>query len=123
MADIKKLAKELVNISVKEAAELAKELKEVHGIEPAATAVAAAPVAEAKGAAEEKTQFDVVLKTAGNTKLQVIKEVKNLTGLGLKEAKDLVDKAPQVIKEGVKKEEAEELKAKLQAAGAEVELK
>ncbi len=126
MADLKKFAEDLVNLSVKEVNELAKILKEEYGIEPAAAAVAvAAPAAGAAGAAApaEKTQFDVILKSAGGAKLQVVKLVKELTGLGLKEAKDLVDAAPKAVKEGVSKEEAESLKAQLEEAGAEVELK
>ncbi|HIW11462.1 MAG TPA: 50S ribosomal protein L7/L12 [Candidatus Rikenella faecigallinarum] len=125
MADIKALAEELVNLTVKEVNELATILKEEYGIEPAAAAVAvAAPAAggEAGGAAE-KSSFDVILKSGGQAKLQVVKVVKELTGLGLKEAKDLVDGAPKAVKEGVSKEEAESLKAQLEEAGAEVELK
>ncbi|HOK60902.1 MAG: 50S ribosomal protein L7/L12 [Tenuifilum sp.] len=126
MADLRKFAEDLVNLSVKEVNELAKILKEEYGIEPAAAAVAvaAAPAAGGEGAAAaEKTQFDVILKSAGGAKLQVVKLVKELTGLGLKEAKDLVDAAPKAVKEGVSKEEAESLKAQLEEAGAEVELK
>ncbi|HBI81052.1 MAG TPA: 50S ribosomal protein L7/L12 [Bacteroidales bacterium] len=125
MADLKKFAEDLVNLSVKEVNELAKILKEEYGIEPAAAAVAvaAAPAAGGETAAAEKTQFDVILKAAGGAKLQVVKLVKELTGLGLKEAKDLVDAAPKAVKEGVSKEEAESLKAQLEEAGAEVELK
>lgn len=125
MADIQKLAEELVNLTVKEVNELAKVLKDEYGIEPAAAAVAvAAPAAGGAGeAAAEKTAFDVILKSAGAAKLQVVKVVKELTGLGLKEAKDLVDGAPKPLKEGVSKEEAESLKAKLEEAGAEVEVK
>lgn len=126
MADLRKFAEDLVNLSVKEVNELAKILKEEYGIEPAAAAVAvaAAPAAGGEGAAAaEKTQFDVILKSAGGAKLQVVKLVKELTGLGLKEAKDLVDGAPKAVKEGVSKEEAESLKAQLEEAGAEVELK
>ncbi|MCH5306171.1 MAG: 50S ribosomal protein L7/L12 [Rikenella sp.] len=125
MADIKALAEELVNLTVKEVNELATILKDEYGIEPAAAAVAvAAPAAggEAGGAAEKST-FDVILKSGGQAKLQVVKVVKELTGLGLKEAKDLVDGAPKAVKEGVSKEEAESLKAQLEEAGAEVELK
>src|SRR5215471_7463132 len=114
MADLKAFAEQLVNLTVKEVNELAKILKEEYGIEPAA---AAAP------AAEEKTAFDVILKSGGANKLQVVKIVKDLTGLGLKEAKDLVDGAPKPIKEGVPKAEADELTAKLKDAGAEVEIK
>ncbi|HQK37305.1 MAG TPA: 50S ribosomal protein L7/L12 [Bacteroidales bacterium] len=116
-----------MNLTVKEVNELSKILKEEYGIEPAAAAVAvAAPAAGAAGgaaAAAEKTSFDVILKSAGQAKLQIVKLVKELTGLGLKEAKDLVDAAPKPVKEGVSKEEAESLKAKLEEAGAEVELK
>ena len=124
MADIKALAEELVNLTVKEVNELAQILKEEYGIEPAAAAVAVAAAPGAAGeAAEEKTNFDVMLKSAGAAKLQVVKLVKELTGLGLKEAKELVDNAPSAIKEGVAKAEAEDLKKKLEEAGAEVELK
>lgn len=124
MADIKALAEELVNLTVKEVNELANVLKEEYGIEPAAAAVAVAagPVAGAP-AAEEKSSFDVVLKSAGSAKLQVVKAVKELTGLGLKEAKELVDGAPSTVKEGLAKAEAEDLKKKLEEVGAEVELK
>ena len=124
MADLKKLAEELVNLTVKEANELATILKEEYGIEPAAAAVAvAAPAAGGAAAAEEKTSFDVILKAAGGAKLQVVKLVKDLAGMGLKEAKELVDAAPKPLKEGVSKEEAESLKAQLEEAGAEVEIK
>ena len=125
MADIKKLAEELVNLTVKEVNELATILKDEYGIEPAAAAVAvaAAPAAGGEAAAAEKTSFDVILSSAGQAKLQVVKVVKDLTGLGLKEAKDLVDAAPKAIKEGVSKEEAESIKSQLEEAGAEVELK
>ncbi len=126
MADLKVLAEQLVNLTVKEVNELAQILKDEYGIEPAAAApvAVAMPAAGGEGAAPaEKTQFDVILKSAGGAKLQVVKLVKELTGLGLKEAKDLVDAAPKPIKEGVNKEEAESLKAKLEEAGAEVELK
>ena len=124
MADIKKFAEELVNLSVKDVQELAKVLKEEYGIEPAAAAVAvAAPAAAGAAAAEEKTSFDVVLKSAGAAKLQVVKAVKEACGLGLKEAKDMVDGAPSVVKEGLAKDEAESLKKTLEEAGAEVELK
>jgi large subunit ribosomal protein L7/L12 len=125
MADIKKLAEELVNLTVKEVNELAEILKEEYGIEPAAAAaVVAAPAAGgAEGGAAEKTEFDVVLSSAGGSKLQVVKLVKELTGLGLKEAKALVDSAPAPIKEGVAKDEAESMKAKLEEAGADIELK
>lgn len=122
MADIKAIAETLVNLTVKEVSELATILKEEYGIEPAAAAVAvvAGPAAEA---AEEKTSFDVVLKSVGSAKLQVVKAVKEQTGLGLKDAKDLVDSAPSTIKEGVDKATAEGLKKALEEAGAEVELK
>lgn len=124
MADLKSFAEELVNLTVKEVNELAEILKNDYGIEPAAAAVAVAPaVAGGGAAAEEKTSFDVILTAAGGAKLQVVKLVKDLAGLGLKEAKELVDAAPKPIKEGVSKEEAESLKAQLEEAGAEVELK
>lgn len=124
MADLKAFAEQLVNLTVKEVNELAQILKEEYGIEPAAAAVAvaAAPGAGAE-AAEEKTNFDVVLKAAGAAKLQVVKLVKELTGLGLKEAKEKVDTAPQTIKEAAPEAEANEIKEKLEAAGAKVELK
>ena len=124
MADIKAIAEELVNLTVKEVNELATILKDEYGIEPAAAAVAVAagPAAGGAAAAEEKTSFDVVLKSAGSAKLQVVKAVKEQCGLGLKEAKDLVDGIPSKIKEGVAKEEAESLKKALEEAGAEVEL-
>ena len=124
MADIKALAEELVNLTVKEVNELAQVLKDEYGIEPAAAAVAVAagPAADGAAAAEEKTSFDVVLKSAGAAKLQVVKAVKEHCGLGLKEAKELVDGAPSKVKEGVAKEEAEALKKALEEAGAEVEL-
>ena len=124
MADIKDIAEELVNLTVKEVNELATILKDEYGIEPAAAAVAVAagPAAGGAAAAEEKTAFDVVLKSAGSAKLQVVKAVKEACGLGLKEAKDLVDGAPSKLKEGVAKEEAEALKKALEEAGAEVEL-
>ena len=124
MADIKAIAVELVNLTVKEVNELAQVLKDEYGIEPAAAAVAVAagPAAGAE-AAEEKTAFDVILKSAGSAKLQVVKAVKEACGLGLKEAKDLVDAAPSKLKEGVAKEEAEALKKAVEAAGAEVEVK
>ena len=124
MADIKAIAEELVNLTVKEENELATILKDEYGIEPAAAAVAVAagPAAGGAAAAEEKTAFDVVLKSAGSAKLQVVKAVKEACGLGLKEAKDLVDGAPSKLKEGVAKEEAEALKKALEEAGAEVEL-
>ena len=125
MADLKAFAEQLVNLSVKEVNELATILKDEYGIEPAAAAVAvAAPAAAGAGeAAAEKSTIDVILKNAGQAKLNVVKVVKDLTGLGLKEAKELVDGAPKAIKEGVDKAEAESLKAKLEEAGAEVELK
>ena len=125
MADLKAFAEQLVNLTVKEVNELAEILKNEYGIEPAAAAVAVAagPVAGAEAAAEEKTSFDVILKSAGANKLAVVKLVKELTGLGLKEAKDMVDGAPSTIKEGVSKDEAEGLKKQLTEAGAEVELK
>lgn len=124
MADLNKLAEELVNLTVKDAVELGKILKEQYGIEPAATAVAvAAPAAGGAAAAEEKNSFDVILKSPGGAKLAIVKLVKDLTGLGLKEAKELVDAAPKALKEGVSKEEAESLKTQLEEAGAEVELK
>ena len=127
MADIKAIAEELVNLTVKEVNELAEVLKEEYGIEPAAAAAVAvaAPVAGDGGAGggEEKTEFDVILKAAGGSKLQVVKAVKELTGLGLKEAKELVDGAPKAVKEGVGKDEAEGIKKALEEAGAEVELK
>ena len=124
MADIKAIAEDLVNLTVKEVNELAQVLKDEYGIEPAAAAVAVAagPAAGAE-AAEEKTAFDVILKSAGSAKLQVVKAVKEACGLGLKEAKDLVDAAPSKLKEGVAKEEAEALKKAVEAAGAEVEVK
>ena len=126
MADLKAFAEQLVNLTVKEVNELAQILKEEYGIEPAAAAVAVAAGPAAGGdapAAEEKTSFDVVLKSAGASKLAIVKLVKELTGLGLKEAKDLVDAAPSVIKEGVAKDEADNLKKQLEEGGAEVELK
>ena len=125
MADLKAFAEQLVNLTVKEVNELATILKEEYGIEPAAAAVAvaAAPAAGAAAAAEEKTSFDVILKSAGAQKLAVVKLVKELTSLGLKEAKELVDAAPKALKEGVSKDEANALKAQLEEAGAEVEVK
>ena len=124
MADLKAFAEQLVNLKVKEVNELAQILKDEYGIEPAAAAVAvAAGPAAAAPAAEEKTAFDVVLKAAGANKLAIVKLVKELTGLGLKEAKDMVDAAPSVIKEALAKDEAEALKKKLEEGGAEVELK
>ncbi len=125
MADLKAFAEQLVNLTVKEVSELATILKEEYGIEPAAAAVAVAGPAAggAAAAAEEKTSFDVVLKSAGSAKLQVVKAVKENCGLGLKEAKDIVDAAPSTVKEGVSKEDAEALKKALEEAGAEIELK
>ena len=125
MADIKAIAEELVNLTVKEVNELATVLKEEYGIEPAsaAVAVAAGPAAGGAAAGEEKTSFDVVLTDAGAAKLQVVKAVKEACGLGLKEAKDLVDGAPATIKEGLSKDEAENLKKAIEEAGAKVELK
>jgi large subunit ribosomal protein L7/L12 len=126
MADLKAIAEGLVNLTVKEVNELAAILKDEYGIEPAAAAaVIAGPVGggDAGGGAEEKTSFDVILKSAGAGKLAVVKLVKELTGLGLKEAKEVVDKAPAPIKEGVPKDEAESLKSQLEEAGAEVEIK
>jgi large subunit ribosomal protein L7/L12 len=125
MADLKAFAEQLVNLTVKEVNELAKILKDEYGIEPAAAAVVAAPAAagDASAAVEEKTQFDVILKAAGQSKLAVVKLVKELTSLGLKEAKELVDAAPKPLKEGVTKDEANALKSQLEEAGAEVEIK
>ena len=125
MADLKDFAEQLVNLTVKEVNELANILKEEYGIEPAAAAVAVAGPAAGGGgeAVEEKSEFDVILTAAGGSKLAVVKLVKELTGLGLKEAKELVDNAPSPIKEGVAKDEAEGLKSSLEEAGAEVELK
>jgi large subunit ribosomal protein L7/L12 len=126
MADLKKLAEELVNLTVKEVNELSDILKEEHGIEPAAAAVAVAgPAAGGAegGDAAEKSEFDVILKAPGGAKLQIVKLVKELTGLGLKEAKAVVDSAPGPVREGVTKEEAESIKTQLEEAGAEVELK
>ncbi|MCG8475076.1 MAG: 50S ribosomal protein L7/L12 [Cytophagales bacterium] len=124
MADLKAFAEQLVNLTVKEVNELAEILKEEYGIEPAAAAVAVAgPAAGGEEAAAEKTEFDVILKAAGSAKLKVVKAVKELAGLGLKEAKDVVDGAPSAIKEGISKDEAEALKKELEAVGAEVELK
>ena len=122
MAELKELAEQLVNLTVKEVNELATILKDEYGIEPAAAAVAVAGPAAAAEVAEQ-TSFDVVLNSAGGTKLQVVKLVKELTGLGLKEAKALVDAAPKAVKEGVSKDEAESLKAKLEEVGADIELK
>ena len=125
MADLKSFAEQLVNLTVKEVNELAQILKDEYGIEPAAAAVVAGPAAggDAPAAAAEKTSFDVILKEAGGAKLAVVKLVKDLTGLGLKEAKDLVDGAPKELKAGVSKEEAESLKKQLEEAGAKVEVK
>ncbi|WP_420321900.1 50S ribosomal protein L7/L12 [Flagellimonas sp.] len=126
MADLKDFAEQLVNLTVKEVNELADILKEEYGIEPAAAAVAVAGGAAAGGdaeAAEEKSEFDVILKAAGASKLAVVKLVKELTGLGLKDAKDIVDSAPKAVKEGIAKDEAEGIKKSLEEAGAEVELK
>ncbi|MCX6278357.1 MAG: 50S ribosomal protein L7/L12 [Bacteroidetes bacterium] len=125
MADLKAFAEQLVNLTVKEVNELAKILKDEYGIEPAAAAVAvsAGPVAVAAPEAEEKSTFDVILKSAGQAKLAVVKLVKELTSLGLKEAKELVDAAPKAIKEGVSKDEANALMVQLKEAGAEVEIK
>ena len=124
MADVKALAEELVNLTVKDVQELAKVLKEEYGIEPAAAAVAVAgPAAAAEAGPAEQTEFDVILTSAGQAKLQVIKAVKEALGLGLKEAKELVDGAPKAVKEKVSKAEAEQLKATLEEAGAEVEVK
>ncbi len=124
MAELKDFAEQLVNLTVKEVNELANILKEEYGIEPAAAAVAVAgPAGGGEEAAEEKSEFDVILKAAGGSKLAVVKLVKELTGLGLKEAKGIVDSAPAPIKEGISKDEAEGLKKSLEEAGAEVELK
>lgn len=125
MADIKAIAEELVNLTVKDVNELVTVLKEEYGIEPAAAAVAVAagPAAGPAEAVEEKTSFDVVLKSVGGAKLQVVKAVKEACGLGLKEAKDLVDAAPKTLKEGVSKDDAEALKKAIEAAGAEIEIK
>ena len=126
MADLKKFAEDLVNLSVKDVTELANILKDEYGIEPAAAAVAVAagPAASGGGeAADEKTEFDVILKEAGASKLKVVKAVKELTGLGLKDAKDIVDSAPKAVKEAVGKDEAEGIKKSLEEAGAVVELK
>ncbi|NVN95027.1 MAG: 50S ribosomal protein L7/L12 [Bacteroidetes bacterium] len=123
MADLKAFAEQLVNLTVKEVKELADILKDVYGIEPAAAAVAVAAPAAVAAVAEEQTSFDVILKAAGAQKLAVVKLVKELTSLGLKEAKELVDAAPKPLKEGVTKDEAEALKKQLEEAGAEVEVK
>lgn len=124
MADVKELAEQLVNLTIKEASDLANLLEEEYGIKPAAAAVAvaAAPAGGNGAVAEEKTAFDVVLKAVGGNKIAVIKEVRSITGLGLKEAKELVDGAPNTVKEGASKEDAEGIKSKLEEAGAEVEL-
>lgn len=126
MADLKAFADQLVNLTVKEVNELAQILKDEHGIEPAAAAAVVAGPAGGGGndaAAEEQTEFDVILKAAGGSKLQIVKLVKEMTGLGLKEAKEIVDSAPKAVKEGVTKDEADALKTQLEEAGAEVELK
>jgi large subunit ribosomal protein L7/L12 len=123
MADLKAFAEQLVGLTVKEVNELAKILKDDYGIEPAAAAVVAGPAAAAEAAEEEQTEFDVIIKAAGQSKLAVVKLVKELTSLGLKEAKELVDSAPKAVKEGVSKDEAEALKTQLEEAGAEVEVK
>ena len=125
MADLKKFAEDLVNLSVKDVTELANILKDEYGIEPAAAAVAVAagPAAAGGDAAQEQSEFDVILKEAGASKLKVVKAVKELTGLGLKDAKDIVDSAPKAVKEGVSKDEAEGIKKSLEEAGAVVELK
>jgi large subunit ribosomal protein L7/L12 len=124
MADLKKFAEELVNLTVKDVNELATILKDEYGIEPAAAVAVAGPAAAGGGeAAEEQTEFDVILKEVGATKLKVVKTVKELTGLGLKEAKDIVDSAPKAVKEGVSKDEAEGIQKALEEAGAVVELK
>ncbi len=125
MADVKAIADQLVELTVKEVNELLNILKDEHGIEPAAAAVAVAGPAAGAGeaAAEEKTEFDIILKSPGGAKLQIVKLVKDLTGLGLKEAKAVVDSAPAPVKEGVSKDEAESIKTQLEEAGAEVELK
>ena len=125
MADIKDIAEQLVNLTIKEASELANMLEEEYGIKPAAAAVAMAGPAGGDGAAaaEEQTEFDVILKGIGGNKIAVIKEVRGITGLGLKEAKELVDSAPSPIKEGAPKAEAEDIKGRLEGAGAEVEMK
>jgi large subunit ribosomal protein L7/L12 len=124
MADLKKFAEELVNLSVKDVNELATILKDEYGIEPAAAVAVAGPAAAGgEAAGEEQTEFDVILKEAGGSKLKVVKTVKELTGLGLKEAKDIVDSAPKAVKEGVSKDEAEGIQKALEEAGAVVELK
>lgn len=123
MADVKDIAEQLVNLTVKEANELAKVLEEEYDIKPAAATAVVAGGGGEEGGEEEQTEFDVILKAAGAKKIAAIKEVRSITGLGLKEAKELVDNAPNAVKEGVSKEEAEDLKSKLEEAGAEVELK
>ena len=123
MADVKKLAEELVKLTILEAKELNDILKDEYGIEPAAAAVVAGPAGDGGGAAEAKTDFDVILASFGGNKIAVIKEVRAITGLGLKEAKELVEGAPKAVKEGVPQAEADELKEKLEATGATVELK
>ena len=123
MADLKSFAEQLVNLTVKEVSELAEILKDEYGIEPAAAAAVAVAGAAGAEAAEEQTEFDVILVAAGAAKLKVVKAVKELTGLGLKEAKELVDGAPKALKEGIAKDEAEALKTQLEEAGAEVEIK
>lgn len=123
MADIKAIAEQLVNLTVKEVKELADVLKDEYGIEPAAAAVVAGPVAGGEAAAEEQTEFDVILKTVGGSKLQVVKLVKELAGVGLKDAKEIVDSAPKALKEKVSKEEADALKSQLEELGAKVEIK
>jgi len=123
MADLKAFAEQLVNLTVKEVNELGKILKDEYGIEPAAAAVAVAAPTASTAAAVEKSTYDVILKSAGGAKLQIVKLVKDITGLGLKEAKELVDGAPKAIKEGISKEEAESIKAQLTEGGAEVEVK
>jgi large subunit ribosomal protein L7/L12 len=123
MADVKKLAEELVKLTILEAKELNDILKDEYGIEPAAAAVVAGPAADGGGAAEAKTDFDVVMTSFGGNKISVIKEVRAITGLGLKEAKELVESAPKAVKEGVPEAEANDIKEKLEAAGASVELK
>lgn len=125
MADLKEFAEQLVNLSVKEVNELSQILKDEYGIEPAAAVAVAGPAAGAdeSGAAEEQTSFDVIIKAAGQSKLAVVKLVKELTSLGLKESKELVDAAPKAIKEGITKDEAEALRSQLEEAGAEVEVK
>ncbi len=125
MADIKNLAEQLVQLTIKEAADLAQLLEEKYGIKPAAAAVAMAPASgagEAEAAVQEQTEFEVILKAFGRAKIAVIKEVRQITGLGLKEAKGLVDSAPKAVKEGVSKEEAEDVRQRLEAVGAEVEI-